>query len=106
MECRLTRLPCGPASRHPDNNVRDIVAVTIGIPDGILIGSRDLPGNIIADRRPLPTRRSTDLELTGHSRGAGILQFRARGPRPRVAEAVASTLHPTARTKRLNHRGR
>src|SRR5438270_13003835 len=106
MECRLKGLQGGTASRHHPDNVRDVVAVTVGIPDGILVGARDLPGNIIAARRLLGADWHKPSELTGHSRGAGILQFRARGPRPRVEEIVATTLHQTGRTKRLNHRGR
>src|SRR5438270_13517921 len=105
MECRLKGLQGGTASRHHPDNVRDVVAVTVGIPDGILVGAQDLPGNIIAARRLLGADWHKASELTGHSRGPGILQFRARGPRPRVEEIVAATLHQSGSTKRLNHGG-
>src|SRR5882757_2795888 len=40
------------ASRH-DAGVREVMAAAVGVPDGVLIGSRYLPGNLVAARRLL-----------------------------------------------------
>src|SRR5437588_222456 len=106
MECRLKGLQGGTASRHHPDNVRDVFAVTVGIPHRKLLASPTRRSSDLAARRLLGADWHKASELTGHSRGPGILQFRARGHRPRVEEIVAATLHQSGSTKRLNHGGR
>src|SRR5258708_34733328 len=61
-ETGFGRLQYRTASRH-DAGVREVMAVAVGVPDGILIGSRHLPGNLIATRRLLRADRRPRAEL-------------------------------------------
>jgi len=55
-----------------------MLAAAICIPDPILIGACDFPGDLIAGRCLLDAYRCDCAKLTRCNGGAGIFQFRAK----------------------------
>ena len=66
METSLQRVQRGAASRHSTENICEGVAVTVGVPDRVLIGAAILPGNLVAARRLLRANRRPSAELSAH----------------------------------------
>ena len=102
VEGGLQRFQSSAASRHNANDIGEVVAAAVGVPDRVLIAARHLPGHVVttcclfrADGRPGPI-------LAGYNGHAAILQFRA-GPTSEKKE-IASDLRQAGRSKRFNHR--
>src|SRR5437870_1830979 len=53
------------AARH-DAGGGLVVAAAVGVPDGVLIGPRDLPGNLVTARRLLRADRRPRARLARH----------------------------------------
>ena len=53
---------------------RDVVAVAVGVPDRILIGARDLPGNLVSACRLLRADRRPGTKLSRHNVRTTIFQ--------------------------------
>ena len=69
-------------ARHCADEICDVVAVAVGAPDRILVGTRDFPGNVIAACRLHRADRRPGAKLTCRNVGAGIFQ---RGTRAGTA---------------------
>src|SRR5438552_3404720 len=80
-----------------------MVTAAIGIPDDVLISTRDFPGHLIAACRLLRADRHPAAELTCHNRCAAILEFRARATADAIKEKIAPSLNQTGRANRLDH---
>src|SRR5258708_26979118 len=86
METGLIRLQCRAGSRQY-GGASEIVTAAVGIPDRILIGARDLPGNFKTCCCLLRTDRRPRAELTPPHRPAAIFQRtdRSRGVTIKIA---------------------
>ena len=80
MEAGLERFQRSAGSRHV-RDIGEIIAAAVGGPDRILIGARDLPGNLIAGCRLLRADRRPGAKLTRHNGRASVFQ---RGTRRAV----------------------
>ena len=101
MESGLQRFQCrANAGYHPDD-IGDVVAIAVGAPHRVLIGARDLPGDVVASCRLLRTDRGPAAELTRYNGRAAIFQL---GASPAAVEKkTISNLGQTCRSERLNH---
>src|SRR5260370_14085708 len=91
------------ASRHDAGSGLEIAAA-VGVPDGVLIGPRDLPGNLVAAGRLLRADRNPRAKLTHRHERAVVEQGRTRRPPDRKQEIVVPDLNHAGRSLRLDHR--
>src|ERR1700737_1043137 len=82
----------------------DEVAVTIGIPDRILIVARNLPGNLISACRLFRANRRPGVKLTRDNGRAGKFQHGAR-PAAVMKIKIIRNLRQAGRPIRLDHCG-
>src|SRR5260370_1407552 len=87
----------GAASRH-DAGGGLVVAAAVGVPDGVLIGSRDLPGNLVAAGRLLRADRRPRTRLTRHEGRTEKAQLRARRSTDRIQYIIIRRLKQAGRS--------
>ena len=73
---RLQRIVC---PRHSADRSEMIVAAAVGVPDRVLIGARDLPGDLIPACRLLRADRRPGAKLTRHKSAPAYF---SEGPEP------------------------
>ena len=98
LETGFERFQRRAAARHHADGVREVVAAAVGVPDRILIGAGDLPGNLIAACRLLRADRRPGAELTRRHGRAAVAQRGARRSADRIQEIVVPNLNQAGRS--------
>src|SRR5260370_16587800 len=92
----------GGGSRQEAGGGRVVPAV-VGFPEGVFVGSGNLPGNLVAAGLFLRGDRNPRARLTRHEGRAVEAQLRARRSSNRKQEIVVHNLNPPAQSLLLDH---
>ena len=84
----------------------EVVAAAVGAPDRVLIGTRQLPSDIVPTRRLLRPDRRPGAKLSRNNRRPGVFELGTRGRAVRVKEIVAVNLNQTRCASGLDQRVR
>ena len=91
-------------SRHSANSTGNIIAVTVDVPDRVLIGAAILPGNLIAGCRSLRADRRPRTKLARRVIRAAIFQRGTRARDAVIKEIRSANLGQAGRAGRFDHR--